>query len=108
MFSRLGWMPIQTRFQFGHAVMMYKCLHDMAPTYLKKDLFHVSSRHDHNTRQAERNALCVPKFRTDTYKHSPLVSGIRTWNQLENSVKRSSTLNSFKYALKVFLSADGV
>ena len=108
MFSRLGWMPIQTRFQFGRAVMMYKCLHDMAPTYLKKDLFHVSSRHDHNTRQAERNALCVPKFRTDTYKHSPLVSGIRTWNQLENSVKGSSTLNSFKYALKVFLSADGV
>ena len=33
MFSRLGWMPFQTPFQFGRAVMMYKSMHDMAPTY---------------------------------------------------------------------------
>ena len=72
-FSRLRWMPIRTRFQFGRAVMMYKSLHNMAPTYLKQDLHHVSSLHDHNTRHAVRDALCVPKFRTDTYKNSPLI-----------------------------------
>ena len=58
MFSRLGWMPIQTRFQFGRAVIMYKSMHDMAPTYLKQDLHHVSSLHDHHTRHAVRDALC--------------------------------------------------
>lgn len=27
MFSRRGWMPIQIRFQFGRAVMMYTSMH---------------------------------------------------------------------------------
>ena len=108
MFGRLGWMPIQTRFQFGRAVMMYKSMHDMAPTYLKQDLHHVSSLHDHNTRHAVRDALYVRKFRTDTYKNSPLISGIRVWNQLKSPVKMSPTLNSFKHALIALLSVDDV
>ena len=105
MFSRLGWMPIQTRFQFGRAVIMYKAMHGMAPEYLNKDLQHVSSIHDHSTRHAIRDTLRVPKFRTDTYKHSPLISGIAVWNQLETSIKMLPTLNSFKYTLKALLSA---
>ena len=54
--------------------------------------------------------MCT-KFRTDTYKNSPLISEIRVWNQLKSPVKMPPTfgaMNSFKHALKALLSVDDV
>ena len=45
--------------------MMYKCLHNLAPSYLQIDLMNPSEIHDQFTRQTTSNKLYMPKFQTE-------------------------------------------
>ena len=38
LFKYLKWMTLEERFEFNRVVMMYKCLHNLAPSYLQTDL----------------------------------------------------------------------
>ena len=49
---------VEERFEFNRAVMMYKCLHNLAPSYLQTDLIHPSEIHDHFTRLTTSNNVC--------------------------------------------------
>ena len=55
-----------------------------------------SEIHDHFTRQTTSNKLSIPKFQTDCYKYSPIVSSIRAWNRLDSLIREASSINSFK------------
>ena len=51
LFKNLKWMTLEQRFEFNRVVMMYKCLHNLAPSYLQTDLINPREIHDHFTRQ---------------------------------------------------------
>ena len=100
LFDSLKWMPIEKRFEFQRVTMMYKCTHNLAPSYLQESLFKVSDVHQHYTRQAEEGLLSVPKYKSECFKHSPLVSSITAWNSLDRTMKLASSVNTFKYMFK--------
>ena len=91
---------IAERFEFNRVVMMYKCLHNLAPSYLQTDLIYPSEIHDHFTRLTTSNKLSMPKFQTDCYKYSPVISSIRAWNNLDSLIREASSINSFKIVFK--------
>ena len=43
--------------------------------------------------QIDSGCLRVPRFHTDYYKCSPIVSSIFEWNKLDNSLRTASSLN---------------
>ena len=50
-------MTLEERFEFNRVVMMCKCLHNLAPSYLQTDLINPSEIHDHFTRQTTSNKI---------------------------------------------------
>ena len=60
---------------------MYRT-HHLAPSYLQESLIKVSDIYQHNTRQAVEGLLSVPKYKTECFKHSPLVSSIIAWKSV--------------------------
>ena len=63
---QLHWLPIRQRILFKTAVLVYKCRHGMAPSYLSTYCFPTSS-HDGrcHLRSAESGQLSVPRMTTN-------------------------------------------
>ena len=83
---------------------MYKSTHHLAPSYLQESLINVSDIHQHNTRQAVKGLLFVPKYKTEYLKHSTLVSSIIAWNQLDRSLRMANFVNTFTCSNNIALS----
>jgi len=66
--DRLHWLPVQERIEYKVCVLVYKCLHQAAPTYLAELCSPVSklANHGHlrHPRSAARGDFAVPCFRT--------------------------------------------
>ena len=45
LFKNLTWMTLEERFEVNRVVMIYKCLHNLAPSYLQTDLINPSEVH---------------------------------------------------------------
>ena len=73
---------------------MYKFMHRCAPPYLT-DLIRnrVRDTVDHNLRN--KDDLRNNRPRTEKYKHSIFMDGIRLWNNLPDDVKDLDSFNSF-------------
>jgi len=93
-------MTLDKRFEFNRATLIYKCKHDLAPSYLQEGLINPNEIHDHYTRHSENESLRVPKFKTDCYKHSPIVSSVCVWNRLDVSMRAAVSIDSFKRIFK--------
>ena len=100
LFTNLKWMTLDERFEFNRVMMIYKCLHNCAPSYLQSDLINPSEFHDHFTRHTISGKLSLPKFKTDCYKYSPIVSSISAWNRLDSEIREASSIYSFKKLFK--------
>ena len=80
--------------------MMYKCLHNLAISYLQTDLKFITILQD---KQLVTNYLYRNVKPTHCYKYSPImpiVSSIRTWNRLDSLIREASSINSFKILFK--------
>lgn len=97
MFSKLRWMPIPDYFLYRKAILVFKVLHQLTPEYLNvfKFVNQVSTR---STRQSVNNLLYVPKARTEYYRRSFIISGSVLWNNMSQTLRNCTTLDSFKKA----------
>ena len=74
--------------------MIYKVVNDLAPLYLKNLLpFKTIDRHNYNLRNI--NDFRIPYCRIDCYKKSFFPRGLSLWNNLEDSIKFSTSLSTF-------------
>ena len=73
------------------------------PTYLNNYLKKVRNTHSHNTRGSVNNDLVPPIFRTNMGKSTFHSTATQVWNTLPSSLKKSTSLSSFKKGLKRFL-----
>ena len=96
MLSNLKWNTLESRRQKNRLAMLYKIQHNMvsinADTYL-------SYSTERRTRKINTAQIKIPFARTDTYKNSFFPKTIRNWNNLENPIVNSASLESFKRAL---------
>ena len=63
--QRLHWLPVKQRIHYILGLLVYKCLHGLAPPYLSSMLTPVSSnRYSCRLRSAARGDLTVPRTRS--------------------------------------------
>ena len=85
--DQLHWLPIAERIEYKLCILVYKCLHRLAPQYLVEMCKVVSELPGRrNLRSASRGSLIELRTKTSTYgPRSFVVCGHRTWNRLPRS-----------------------
>ena len=82
----LEWMNLEDMRQRQKAILMFKILNGLAPTYLSEMFTYNTSLHNYRLRSSKMN-LELPKSRTNYYKNSFAYTGAKTWNDLPSSLK---------------------
>ena len=68
-------------------VLMFKCIHGLAPHYLSNDVTMHVDIHGYDTRSAENMDLYIPRCTKGIYKISILYKSSSLWNKLPPCVK---------------------
>ena len=104
--DRLHWLPIRSRIDFKLGLLVYKCLHGIAPAYLTEMLVQKSTVPAlSRLRSTARGDLLVPRTKTKTIgPRSFATSGPALWNNLPDDLRDPSlSLTVFKQRLKSYL-----
>ena len=101
----LHWLRVPQRVEYKLSVLVYRCLHYLAPEYLCDELRRVddiSSRQ--RLRSSSTSALIVPPTRLSTVGDGAFpTAASRIWNSLPLHVTSAPSLQIFKKRLKPFL-----
>ena len=78
---------------------MYRSVNGLVPTYIT-DLIPPVVRETTNYPLRNQNNIIIPFRRMEIFRKACIPSGIALWNSLRESLRNSSSLNSFKYQMK--------
>ena len=102
--QELHFLPIHYRLHFKISLMVYKCLNDQAPDYLKcllllrKDSITKKTRNDYDETWLNTYPLEKLRYKCRSFRHvAPDI-----WNKLDMTVRKSPTTETFKVRLKTF------
>ena len=87
----LHWLPSEARTYFKILCYVFKCLHDLAPSYLSELIV---IRRDHDL------SLIVPRTKSKTGDRAFSCAGPRLWNALPVDIRKVGTVDRFKALLK--------
>ena len=101
----LHWLRAPERIKFKLAVLVYRCIHGLAPTYLTDELNLVA---DVDTRPELRSSsttdLLVPRTNRSTIGDRAFpVAAAKVWNELSSTVTLSPSVAVFRQRLKTEL-----
>lgn len=100
----LHWLPIKQRIEFKLAVLTYKALNGLAPSYLADSLqCAYSASTVYNLRSTGSYDLIVPRSRLVFGDRSFRCAAPRVWNSLPDFIRSCQSLPAFKKDLKAFL-----
>lgn len=94
--KQLGWHTIRERRDYLTALLVYKSLNGIAPTYLQDVFTFARDTHSRQTRSTTSNNLFVPGINKQVYSHSLQYNGSKIWNNLTGAAKEAQSLNVFK------------
>lgn len=109
---KLHWLPVKVRIEFKLLTITYKCLHDLAPEYLRTLIVReevsametVACRTRQSMRHASEMRLVPTTYNQKTFgKRSFSFCAPELWNALPNNIRTAPSLSSFKSMLKTFL-----
>ena len=99
MLRELHWLPIRYRILYKLSLLVYKCMNNIGPAYLKELL--TSKTAPRTLRSAELSLLGIPRVETETLgKRAFEYAAPCTWNSLPFHIRQSKDITSFKRALK--------
>ena len=102
--KHLHWLPVSGRIHFKIALLTFKSLHTIAPSYLSSLIRpYVPSR---ALRSFSAQRLCVPHVSSVFGSWGFRSAGPAIWNSLPLSVTSCSTIHTFKKHLKTHLFAS--
>ena len=98
----LNWLPARARLQLHTSIAVFKCLHELAPTYLADMFTRLSDLPERaRLRSASTSSLLMPRTRlSSTAKRSFPSAAARIWNSLPPNVTAESRLECFRAAVK--------
>jgi hypothetical protein len=96
LFTELNWMTFDQRIKFKKAILMFKTMHNAAPSYLNNRFTLVYNIHSKCLRSNTSLSLYVQKPKHEIYRKSFSYSGAVIWNSLPDFVKNSTTIHHFK------------
>ena len=98
----LHWLPISFRVQFKILTIIYRALHDQAPSYIQ-DILHVYTS-GRSLRSSGQDLLTVPRTRFKTRGDRAFcVVAPRLWNSLPLALRALDSVEAFKKCLKTHL-----
>ena len=97
----LHWLPVEYRSQYKILLLVYKSLHGKGPAYLASMLEEYSPIR--SLRSATQLRLYEPRVKKRYGDRAFSVAGPSLWNDLDPSVKQSSSVTVFKTRLKTYL-----
>ena len=103
LFDLLGWDTPSQRIYKKRMTLVFKALHDTAPTYIKELLPSVSSIHGRALRSSSSNNLYVEGGKSAIHKKRFSYLAPTEWNHLPNEVKCATSINLFKKRLKTII-----
>lgn len=104
LFSKLNWLPIESRIAHSKMVLVYKILNKMCPQYMT-DLLCYQTNSVYNMRSAMQKKLSKPRVKCESFKKAFSYSGPHLWNKMPQEVKNSKSLAQFKKSsLQYFMS----
>ena len=90
----LHWLPVHERFRFKILLMTFKCLNQLAPSYVSDLLIHY--RPSRTLRSSDKELLIQPRCRLKTYGERAFsFIAPKLWNTLPLSIKRCKSAESF-------------
>ena len=96
----LHWLPIKFRIDFKIVLIVFKCLHGLAPTYIS-ELLKPLARSRNLRSSSDKTLLVIPKKKLKTFgDRSFEFYAPKTWNKLPSSVREKNSIESFKRAVK--------
>ena len=96
MFAEQNWMTLPERVSYQKAVLMFKIMHGLTPSYLH-NLFHFRSEiHNRSLRSISEDLLYIPKSKLEIYRNSLTYSGSKIWNAIPENIRNSDSLPHFK------------
>ena len=87
LFTQLNWLNEKESIEFSTAVLVFKCLNNLAPEILLSLFQPCGSLHNYPLRNVGID-LKVPKTRTETLQKSFGYLGSVVWNKLPSNVKK--------------------
>ena len=99
--SNLEWMNIKQRLTYFQGLLMFKCLNNMAPSYLSDSLTYLSHHQSYTTRNVIKNHLTIPRPHLSIFKQSFKYSGPTLWNSLPLNITEVNSLT----LLNIYLDA---
>jgi len=104
---QLHWLKVSWQIGYKLAVLMYKCLHGLAPSYLADELNHpVESEFRRHLCSTSSHELSVPHTRLSTYGDRAFpVAAVWIWNSLPQHVTSAPSLPIFCSRLKTYFFA---
>ena len=90
----LKWQSVEQRIQYHYCVLVYKLLHNLAPTYIAKLV--TKRPTTYTTRYALSCQLHIPKPRTEYKKCSFTYAASKLFNELPIFIQTASSLQTFK------------
>ena len=103
LYKQLNWLSFTDRCKYHSAVLVYKTLNNMAPSYMTEVLA-FSKNEKYNLRSSKRSDLVLKtRPHTNYLKDTFAYYSMTIWNHIPYDIRVSSTLQSFKYRCKHFL-----
>ena len=100
----LHWLPVRRRVTFKSAVIAWKCVNGVAPTYLRKLCVSMDDVHGRPPLlSASTRSILLPQVQTSTGQRSFAYSGPAVWNSLPPALRKNMSLAAFKTKLKTYL-----
>ncbi|CAB4007162.1 Hypothetical predicted protein [Paramuricea clavata] len=94
----LNWLLVKEQLLLREAIMMYKCVNELAPHYLSDLFTKRSDIHQRDTRS--HDSLQIPLYKTSAGQRSFHDRGVTLWNDLDIKYKKLDSLKTFKNELK--------
>ena len=99
--KELHWLPIPQRAQFKVLTLVYKALHNDAPSYISAMLQPYEPQR--TLRSSKSKYLAAKKTRVRYGSRSFSASGPELWNTLPHDIRNSQSISMFKRKLKTYL-----
>ena len=99
--KELHWLPVESRIAFKMLVMTFKCMNDLAPSYLVE--FVQPRTRDGHLRQNYALTLHQGITKKGIRDSAFGAASPRLWNNLPANIRASGTLSVFRKSLKIYL-----
>ena len=101
--TQLHWLPVKKRIVYKIALLVFKCIHNLAPGYLSH-LLNIRQQSRYNLRsRGDALLLHIPRISSKKGEQSSDFCGPTVWNSLPVQVRTCTSVEAFKRNLKSYL-----